>query len=443
MTATAVTAVSKPTQTSAPFHKFPAELWVKIATYAGQEIVRCSSLNKQTKAAFNALSSTLWYEHHILRFGPPKPSENWQERFIESGHNLQMGMRAKPPSIRDRGYITGCVLEEDELVVAKYGEHGKFASKVTWSDLGKRETETRDFDSRIYSVSYQRGVFAAVAETNDGNRLNIWRRGRQNSVRTLPFTGEWAPKENICCLIGHNRILLSGFGPYQGTGLSLVDLETGNTILPFGHHNIDILGAMRARFMDAHTVLATHPYASASAIHKLYVWDIRLDFNRAPAQTYMLNESYCPNVILTSQGQICTTTTNDPFGTGQTHLSLRDTRTQRCAKIVKPKGDASISGLTTMGGVIFSGSNNGVLRCWDSQLKLMDKWVLPGSQKMMVPCITASSSICVFLTQEVSANATKRYWNLLHPTVLWHATALPFERINANAATNVKPHAKK
>lgn len=416
--------------------RLPHDLWIKIAAYVGQDVMLCSRVSKCIRDALQTFGTTLWYEHHLAWFGPLDRGQDWRVRLIESGHNLQMGMRVKPPSIQETGHITGCVLEGDALVIAKLGHHR--LSSVIWSDLARSTTEVRHFfAATIHSLSFQQGVFATVAQAYAGNRLNIWRQGEGPALATVGLKADWLPKESIFCRIGHGRVLLSGVGPYMGTGLSLVDLETGRTVLPFGHHdaNVGICGVYgsRALFMDPHLVLASHVYISRGqkASQRLHVWDIRLGFNRAPAQSYAPTEPFCRNITLNSHGQICAATTN--VSIGQSHLSLWDTRTLKCAKIVKPKGDVGISALTSMGGVIFSGSNNGVVRCWDSQLKLMGKWVMPKSEQTMVPLIAASPSICVFLTQEVPADSQRREWNLMNPTTLWHAAALPFEPVNASA----------
>ena len=409
----------------------PLDSWVRVAAFVGQKVACCSRVSKCIRDGFITLGATLWHEHHLANFGPVRSDQDWQVRFRESGHSLQMGMRVKIPSIRETGSnISSCVLEGDKLVVAKIDNFMKVISNVTCYDLGRGTTEKHKFtESAVYSLSFQQGVFATISVIIEGYRLNIWRQGADlTSLRSLYLNSQ------THCRIDHGKVLLSAMGPFQTSGLSLVDLETGKTTLPFSQNRLkvgeyEIYGAYQreALFIDPHTILAAHPYKhpnSQTGSSRLHVWDVRVGFHQAAAQTYVVPELVCSHLTLNSCGEICTATTDNPQGTGQSFLSLWDTRTSKRFKRVEPKGDMEISALSSMGKVIFSGSKNGIVRCWNPQLKLMDKWVLPNPEKTAVHHITASPSICLFLSQETAVRYKKI--DFLSPSTLWQATALTF-----------------
>ena len=428
--------------------RMPKDHWAKIAAFVGEKFALCHRVNHNIHQTLSALGTGLWYEHCLVHSGSPPKGQDWQVHFMRSGLSLQMGMTAKPPSIRESGAIRACVLEGHELAIAKRKRHddSRVVSEVTWSNLVTGSTKTDIFKEGIYSLSFQRGVFAAVGEDtwNDKQRLHIWRPGKGSQSVRSDLKGPWVPKDPIYCRIGHGNVLLSGCGPGEGVGLSLIDLETGKTILPFtrsSHDTDSICGAYsnRTLFMDPHTVLTAHIYISgeeAFTTQKLHVWDLRVGFHRDPAQSYLLTQPFCRDFTLNWRGEICTATTDKQNSTGSSLLSLWDTRTSRCFKSVRPKGDMAIGTLASMGGVIFSGSNNGVVRCWDSQLKLMGKWVMPKAAQTVVSQIALSPSMCVFLTQEIpsGARASGMSTNLNLPTTLWQAISLPFEPAHANAA---------
>lgn len=450
---------SSPQRPLVGLEKLPHDSWVRVAAFAGQKVACCSRVSKCIHNAFKALGTTLWHEHHLANFGSIHPGQDWQVRFRESGHSLQMGMRVKIPSVRETGNITGCVVEGDQLVVAKIEDLKNGVSSVTWSDLRSGATEKRELKgSLVYSLAFQHGVFATVSKISSGDRLNLWRQGGDPaSLTTLDIAAfqqsDARPDKNINCRIGHGKVLLSGRGRLMTSGLSLIDLETGKTLLPFTH-NRDPLNLIeggicgvyndRALLMDPHTVLAAHVYydprfygSPKESFTKLHVWDVRVGFHQAAVQTYVAEERWFCALTLNSCGEIVTTTKNvaREHPGGSSRLSIWDRRTQKRSKVVQSKDDLGAYALTSMGNTVVSGSSDGVVRCWESsKLRLLDKWVMPNHEKTVVHGITASSSICLFLTQEVSAE--RRHHEPTCPSSLWQATALTFAPpVDANAAS--------